>query len=158
MNPREAGQVEYEEPDWPVEFDTECLRWPNLPRYLQEESAFPAITSRWRRFHATPLEDGKRRPAPATDAIIALAKLKVMPPRSAWNEIPHGDETGYQHDDHMWMSYAGEQWRIVAIEDYMLHLEKMWFTEKQRETKTIDLNRARWDGYLDAAVAVLSAG
>jgi hypothetical protein len=57
----------------------------------------------------------------------------------------------------MWMSYAGEQWRITGIEDRMLHLEKMWFEEKERETKQIDLNRARWDKYTEAAVAVLEA-
>jgi hypothetical protein len=162
MNPREAGRItiELEEPNWRELFEEQCARWPTLPRYLQEDNAFEEVLRRWRRFNSTPVEvngEWKRRPAPATDAIIALAKLKVMAPRSAWNEIPHGDVVeGYQHDDHMWMSYSGEQWRIVAIEDRMLHLEKMWFSEKQREIKTIDLNRARWDGYVDAAVAVLS--
>jgi hypothetical protein len=160
MNPREAGEVEFAEPDWPAEFDQECLRWPKLPRYLQEESAFPEIMRRWRRFHSTPVEvDGewKRRPATAIDAIVALAKVKVMPPRSAWTDIPRDDATGYQQDDHCWLSLAGEQWRITAIEDHLLHLEKMWFEEKQRERKQIDMDRARWDGYVNSAVAVLEA-
>jgi hypothetical protein len=161
MNPAQAGQVEYEEPDWLERFNEQCARWPRLPRYLQEDSAFEEVLRQWRRFHSTPVEvDGemKRRPAAAIDAIIALAKLKVMPPRSAWTDIPHGDAAeGFQYDDHMWMSYAGEQWRITAIEDRTLHLERMWFEEKQRETKQIDLNRARWDGYIAAAVAVLDA-
>jgi hypothetical protein len=160
MNPRKAGEVEYEEPEWFAEFDRECARWPRLPRYLQEESAFPEIMRRWRRFHSTPVEvDGewKRRPADAVDAMIALAKVKVMPPRSAWGDIPHGDMAeGFQADDHMWLSLAGEQWRIVAIEDHLLHLNKMSFDNKV-QTKWIDLGRARWTNYIDAAVAVLEA-
>jgi hypothetical protein len=161
MNPREAGEVEYEEPDWFAEFDRECARWPQLPRYLQEDSAFTEIMRRWRRFHSTPVEvDGewKRRPADAVEAIIALAKANVMPPRSAWTDIPHSDAVeGFQQDDHCWMSYAGEQWRITAIEDRTLFLERMWFEEKQRETKQIDLARANWTKYLESAVAVLDA-
>jgi hypothetical protein len=160
MNPAEAAMIEFEEPDWVEEFNLECQRWPRLPRYLREESAFPEIMRRWRRFHSTPVEvDGewKRRPAPAVEAIVALAKLKVMPPRSGWNDIPRDDETGYQQDDHCWMSYAGEQWHIIGIEDRTLFLERMWFEEKQRETKQIDLNRANWTNYLESAVAVLEA-
>jgi hypothetical protein len=160
MNPREAGRVEYEEPDWPAEFDAECLRWPNLPKYLQEESAFPEIMRRWRRFHATPVEvegQWKRRPASATEAMIALAKLRIMPPRSAWVDIPHGNIVeGYQHDDHAWLSLSGELWRITGVEDCMLFLEKMTFDDK-REQKQIDLNRARWDQYCESAAAVLEA-
>jgi hypothetical protein len=156
MNPAEAAAVEYEEPDWLERFNEQCARWPRLPRYLQEDAAFEEVMRQWRRFHAEPAEVGKRIPRPASEAMIALAKLKIMPPRSAWNEIPHGGDVGYQHDDHMWMSYASEQWRITAIEDRMLHLEKMSFDDKT-ETKQIDLNRARWDKYTEAAVAVLEA-
>jgi hypothetical protein len=160
MNPREAGEVEYEEPEWREVFEEQCARWPRWPRYLQENAAFEEVLSRWRRFHSTPVEvDGewKRRPASAVEAMIALAKVKVMPPRSAWNSIPHGDGVeGFQADDHMWLSLAGEQWRIVAIEDHLLHLKKMSFDNKI-ETKQIDLDRARWINYIDAAVAVLGA-
>jgi hypothetical protein len=160
MNPAEAAAVEYEEPDWRARFEEQCARWPKLPRYLAEDAAFEAVLSRWRRFHSTPVEIGGkqlRQPAGAVEAMIALAKLKIMPPRSVWNEIPHGDVVeGFQHDAHMWMSYAQEQWRITAIADRMLHLEKMSFDDKT-ETKQIDLERARWDKYVEAAVAVLNA-
>jgi hypothetical protein len=161
MTPREAGQVEYEEPDWREIFEEEIARWPRLPRYLAEDNAFPEVMRRWRRFHWTPVEvkgEQRKMPAGATEAMIALAKLKIMPPRSAWVDIPHGDVVeGFQCDDHCWMSYAGEQWRIIGIEDRMLHLEKMWFEDKQRETKQIDLNRADWTKWTEAGVAVLEA-
>jgi hypothetical protein len=156
MTPAEAAAVELEEPDWVELFNEECARWPRLPRYLQEDSAFPEVMRRWRRFHAAPAAPGQRIPAPAAEAIVALAKLGVMPPRSAWNDIPRSDATGYQHDDHCWMSYAGQQWRITAVEDRIMHIEKMSFDDKS-ETQQIDLNRARWDKYVEAAFAVLDA-
>jgi hypothetical protein len=160
VNPAEAAAWEFAEPDWRERFDEQCARWPKLPRYLQEDAAFEEVMRQWRRFHSTPVEiDGKsmRQPASAAEAMIALAAIGVMPPRSAWQDIPHGSVAeGFQHDDHMWMSYAQEQWRITAVEDQMLHLEKMSFDDKT-ETKQIDLNRARWDKYVEAAIAVLEA-
>jgi hypothetical protein len=160
MNPAEAAAVEYEEPDWRERFEEQCARWPRLPRYLQEDAAFEEVLRQWRRSHSTPVEVGGRQlrqPAGAVEAMIALAKLKIMPPRSAWVDIPHGDIVeGFQHDDHCWLSYSGQQWRITAIEDRILHIDKMTFDDKF-ETQAIDLNRARWDKYVEAAVAVLEA-
>jgi hypothetical protein len=160
VNPSEAAAVEFEEPNWNDLFEQECLRWPKLPKYLQQDAAFEEVLRRWRRFHSTPVEikgEQKRMPAGAVEAMIALAKIKIMPPRSAWQDIPHGDAVeGFQHDDMMWLSIAGEQWRIVAIEDRMMHLSKMSFDGKN-ETKQIDLNRANWTKYLESAVAVLEA-
>ena len=69
VSPAEARAVEYEEPDWRERFETHCARWPRLPRYLQEDSAFEATMRDWRRWHAT---DDK--PAGAVEAMIALAK------------------------------------------------------------------------------------
>jgi hypothetical protein len=159
MSPAEAGAIEYEEPDWKALFEEQCARWPKLPRYLQEDSAFTEVMRRWRRFHWTPIEiegEWKKNPAGATEAIIALAKLGVTPPRSAWQDIPHGIVVeGYQYDDHMWLSIAGEQWRIVSLEDRIMILEKGF--QADRETKQIDLNRARWDKYTEAAVEVINA-
>jgi len=159
MSPAEAGSVLFEEPDWRALFEEQCARWPKLPRYLQEDSAFTEVLRQWRRFHWTPIEvDGalKKNPAGAVEAIIALAKLQIMPPRSAWQDIPRtGIVEGYQSDDHMWLSIAGEQWRITAIEDKMLCLQKGF--QADVETKQIDLNRARWDKYIESAVGVLDA-
>jgi hypothetical protein len=161
MTPAEAAAIELEEPDWGVEFERECARWPRLPRYLQEDCAFEEVLRRWRRFHWSPVDvDGKamKRPASATEAMIALAKLRILPPRSTWVDIPHGDIVeGFQQDDHVWLSYSGEQWRIVGVEDRMLHLARMTFDGKEPEQKSIDLGRAHWDRYIESAVAVLEA-
>lgn len=160
MTTAEASAIEYEEPDWWALFDQECARFPNLPRYLQEDEAFPEVMRQWRRWHWTPVDvDGqaKKMPAGAVEAMIALAKIKIMPPRSTRNDIPHSSVAeGYQHDDHMWLSIAGEQWRIAAVESRMLCLEKMTF-DGSVETRQIDLSKAKWDGYIIAATAVLDA-
>jgi hypothetical protein len=154
MTPREAGAIELEEPDWHVRFEEHCLRWPKLPRYLAEDSAFEATMSDWRRFHFTPVEvDGKlkKRPAGAVEAIIALAKLGIMPPRSLNRDIPR-DGKLYEPDlgdDHMWLQVAGRAWRITAIEDRMLILDSFG------EDKQINLTTARWDNYIAAATAAL---
>ena len=157
MTPAEAGRVEIEEPDWRQTFEERCSRWPKLPRYLQEDSAFEEVLREWRRWHWTPIEingELKKNPAGAVEAIIALAKLGVMPPRSTWRDIPRADELGYQHDDHMWVSIAQEQWRILAIEDRQLILEKGF--QELRETRMIDLNQARWNDYVKAAANLLA--
>jgi hypothetical protein len=158
MTPFEAGQIEFEEPDWPERFEDHCLRWPNLPRYLAEDSAFEATLTDWRRFHGTPIVvEGKTKtkPAPAVDGMIALAKLRIFPPRNLIKDVPRDGVAGFQADDHMWLSIAGEQWRITAIEDRMLLLER-GFSDAP-ETKQIDLGRAKWDKYIEAAVSMLEA-
>jgi hypothetical protein len=53
----------------------------------------------------------------------------------------------------MWLSISGEQWRITAIEDKMLLLEKGF--EDEPATMQIDLSKAKWTKYVEAAVAVL---
>ena len=124
MSPAEAGAIELEEPDWKIRFQEHTLRWPKLPDYLAREEAFEETLRDWRRFHFTWREDGKKEFPKAPAGIIALAILGIMPPRFIGRDIPRSDETGYQSDDHMWMSVAGEQWRIIAVEDKMLCLEK----------------------------------
>ena len=162
MSPAEAGAVELEEPNWRERFEDHCLRWPKLPRYLQEDSAFEATLSDWRRFHFTWLEveiNGKvqlkHKPASAIDGMVALAKLKILPPRSLIKDVPRDGATGYQADDHMWLSIAGEQWRITAIEDRIIILERT--LEDKPETKQIDLTKAKWTKYVEAACAVIEA-
>jgi hypothetical protein len=157
MTPREAGAIELEEPNWSARFEEHCARWPRLPRYLQEDSAFEAIMHQWRKFHATLIEvDGKpkRNPAGATEARIALAKIGIMPPRFLHKNVPREESGGYQADDHMWLSIRQEQWRITAVEDRMLCLEKGF--EAQPETMQIDLSKVRWNKYVESAVEVLA--
>jgi hypothetical protein len=156
VTPKEAGAIELEEPDWSARFEEHCARWPRLPRYLQEDSAFDATLRDWRRFHFTWVEiEGKprRNPAGATEAIIALAKLGIMPPRFLHKNVPREESGGYQADDHMWLSIRQEQWRIVAVEDRMLCLEKGF--EDKPETMQINLATARWGKYILAAVELL---
>lgn len=158
MSPADAAAILIEEPDWRALFEEQCARWPKLPRYLAEDSAFPEVLRQWRKFHWSPIEirgELKKLPAGAVEAIVALAKLGVMPPRSAWNDIPRDGETGYQSDDHMWLSISQEQWRIVAIEDRVLHLQKGFQADVER--KQIDLTQAKWDKYCDAAKMALDA-
>jgi hypothetical protein len=156
MTPREAGAIELEEPDWKIRFEEHVLRWPKLPDYLARDSAFEATMSDWRRFHFTPVEvDGKlkKRPAGATEAIIALAKLGIFPPRSLREDIPRDGKCLEPDlgDDHCWLQIAGRAWRIIAIEDRMLILDSFG------EDKQINLTSARWEKYVEAATTVLDA-
>ena len=162
MSPAEAGAVDLEEPNWRERFEEHCLRWPKLPRYLQEDLAFEATLSDWRKFHFTWLEveingkvELKHKPAPAAEGMVALAKLKIFPPRSLIKDVPHGNGTGHQYDDHMWLSIAGEQWRVTAIEDRIMILERAF--EDAPEVKQIDLTKAKWNKYVEAACAVIEA-
>jgi hypothetical protein len=157
MTPKEAGAIDLEEPDWRVHFEAhggDSLQW------FVQERAFEATLREWRRFHSSWVEiDGKakRDPASAPAGIIALAKLEIMPPRFTVKDVPREEAGGYQCDDHMWLSIAGEQWRVAAIEDRILCLEK-WMEDNSRpETKQIDLNRAKWEKYTEAAIAALGA-
>lgn len=149
MSPAEAGAIELEEPAWPERFEEHCLRWSEWPRYLAEDNAFEATLRDWRRFHS--IGEGDR--PPAADGVIALAQLKIFPPRFLIKEVPHSAETGYQHDDHMWISIAGEQHRITAIEDRILLLERRF--DNEPTIVQIDLNKTKWNNYIKAAVAML---
>lgn len=152
MNPFEAGQVVIEEPNWHEVFEEHKKRWPRLPDYLACDSAFEATLKDWRRFHATQIEGSdKRRPAGATEAIIALAQLRIFPPRSLIKDIPR-DGKCYEPDlgdEHCWLQIAGRAWRIVAIEDRQLILDSFG------EGKQIDLTTARWEKHTEAAVTLL---
>lgn len=148
MSPAEAGAIELEEPDWRERFEAHALRWPRLPRYLAEDNAFEATMKDWRRFHRVE----KQTPS-AVEAMIALAILNIYPPRFLIKDVPRTDDMGYQQDEHMWLSIRGEQWRITGVEDRILHLEKRY--EDKPETMQIDLNRAKWGKYVEAATALL---
>lgn len=158
LSPADAMAVELEEPNWQIRFEEHLTRWPKLPSYMAEENAFEATLKDWRRFHFTwgEVEGKKAKIYPGAPAgCIALAQLRIFPPRFTFKDVPRTDESGFQADDHMWLSIAGEQWRITALEDRVLHLEKRF--EDKPEAKQIDLNRARWDKYIESATAVLEA-
>ena len=168
MSPAEAGAIDLEEPDWRERYADYLAGYPK-PRVLQvhatpaqirllgEEFAFEQTLVDWRRFHATPTPEGKRRPAPAVDGVIALAKLRVFPPRSINQNLPLCGPlfTGEPHDDHCWLTVRQEAWAIRAIEDKTLHLWRGW--EPEIETMTIDMSRAKWGPYCDKAVEFLRA-
>ena len=156
MTPREAGEIELEEPDWRERFEEHANRRPKLPPYLAWDNAFEATMREWRLFHFTWIESGgkaKRRPAGATEAMIALAQLKIFPARFLHKDVPRQDASGYQADDHMWLSINREQWRILGVEDKMLCLERRF--EDKPETMQIDLAKAKWEKYCVAASQAL---
>lgn len=152
MSPAEAAAIDIEEPDWRVRYAAHCARYPDSG--CADEWGYEETLKDWRRFHGAPVwVDGeeKKQPANAIDGMIALAHLKIYAPRRLLQETPRDGQTGYQHDDHCWLQIASEQWRIVGIEDKTLMLQKMFETEG----KQIDLNKAKWDKYIEAATAVL---
>ena len=137
MSPAETAAI-LEEPDW-------------VQRFVDSggsETAFENLLLEWRKWHFTPLDDGRKKMAPSVDGVIALALLGIMPPRTL--DRPPGlfEE---QHDDMCWFVSEGRAWRILGIEDRMLFLNSFG------EEKQIDLNRANWEKHTEAAVAVLEA-
>ena len=147
LSPAEATAVEYEEPDWRERFEAHIARWPKLPRYLAENEAFEQTLKEWRRFHA--VDD---RPAIAYEGMIALAKLKILPPRSLIKDI---ERTGAcfqdQHDSQMWLTMSQRAWRIIAVESRVLFLESFG------EQTQVDLSRAKWEKYCEKAAEALEA-
>ena len=146
MSPAEAGAIT-DEPDWVEMFDDR----------FRSEFAFEEVMLAWRRWHWTPvlvpvgrtkhgevITEQEKQPASATEAIIALAGLGIMPPRTL-----EGD--GYQHDDHCFLMSEGRQWRIVGVED-----KTMILTSDGAQWQ-IDLSRATWGKYIEAAAAALKA-
>lgn len=138
-------------PDWRARFAELAQGWPRLERYLAEDEAYEQLLKQWRRHNAT-FEDGKRIAASAIDGMIALSCLQIFPPRSLIRDVPRdGKLFVEQHDAHMWLRIQARAWRIEAIEDALLYLDS--FGEKM----TIDLGRARWEKYCDAAVNYILA-
>lgn len=147
VSPAEAAAIEYEEPDWKVRFEEHCARWPRLPRYLQEDSAFEATMRDYRKWHAK-----DKIPAPAFDAMVALSVLGIMPPRNLIKDVKRdGVCFEEQHDNHMWLTMSQRAWRIIAVEDKTLVLDSFG------EQTQIDLSRAKWAKYIEKAAEALEA-
>jgi hypothetical protein len=154
MNAAEAGDVRLEEPDWRELFIASVARKDETyPIELREDDSFAEILWEYRRFHFTWLEDGKRLPMPAAQAIIGLAKLRIFPPRSRRKDIPHGGALfEEQHDNHCWLQIQQRAWRINAIEGGVLFLDSFG-EEKQIGPFT----REQWSKYVDKAADALNA-
>jgi hypothetical protein len=147
MSPAEAAAIELEEPDWRARFEAHCARWPKLPRYLAEDSAFEATLKDWRRFHAT-----GDKPAGAVEGMIALAALRIFPPRNLIQDTPRtGECLEEQFDNHCWLIMSQRAWRIQTIEDRMMVLDSFG------ESTQVDMSRAKWDKYIEKAVEAMNA-
>ena len=84
--------------------------------------------------------------------MIALAALKILPPRSIIKDIERtGACFAEQIDDQMWLTMSQRAWRIIAVEDKMLLLESFG------EQTQVDLSRAKWEKYCEKAAEALSA-
>jgi hypothetical protein len=149
MTPHEAASLA-DEPNW-ITRHAANLRL--FPAELDHEG-FERTLREWRLFHGSKMSDGRLMPASAVDAMVALAHLRIFPPRSVLRDLPRDGINGFQYDDHMWLSIRGEQWRIRGIEDRQLILEKGF---EESETMVIDLATAKWGSYVEAAAAVLEA-
>ena len=138
MSPKEASEI-LNEPNWSEEFKNRG----------SNDYAFESVLTSYRKWHFTPLDDGRKKMAPSVDGVIALAILGIMPPRTLPDRPPGLFEE--QIDAHTWFVSEGRSWRILGIEDKLLCLNSFG------EEKQIDLTRAKWDSYCEHHAAVLEA-
>lgn len=137
MTPAQVA-ASLDEPDW-------VKQWQELKA---ADDGFDALLSQWRKWHWSPIEgSNKKMPAPATDGVIALAQMGVMPPRSLKDRGPGSFME--QHDAQMWFQSQGRAWRIWRIQDGWLIVNS--FGEEWH----IDLKKMKWDNYTAAASAAL---
>ena len=147
MSPLEASEFCLEEPDWQERFESYCDAWPRLPRYLQEDNSFERVLKDWRRFHA--VDD---KPAAAIEGMIALAKLKIMPPRNLIRDIERTSACFQEQvDDHCWINMSQRAWRIISVESRVMFLESFG------EQTQIDMTKAKWEKWTEKALEVLNA-
>ena len=141
MSPAETAES-LDEPNW-------AKLWGALKA---ADDGFEVLLIRWREWHFTPIEiDGvwKKKMAASVDGVIALAQLGLMPLRS--HTEGQGGLFEEQVDSHCWFLSQGRAWRVLGIEDRMLCLNSFG------EEKQIDLSRAKWEKYCEAAAAALEA-
>ena len=152
MTAAEAGEILLEEPDWREMFRASVDRKDGgYPIELREDDSFAEILWEYRKFHFTWLPDGMRRPMPASEAGIALAELRIFPPRSRRKDIPR-DGALYEidHDNHCWLQINQRAWRIKTIEGGIMFLDSFG-DEKQIGPFT----REQWEKYVDKALEAL---
>ena len=141
MSPAEVAES-LDEPNW-------SELWAALK---VADDGFETLLRKWREWHFTPTEiDGvpKKKMAPSVDGVIALAQLGIMA-HSGLTERPPG-AFEEQVDAMCWFVSQGRTWRVLGIEDHMLMLNSFG------DEKQIDLSRAKWDKYCEAAAAALKA-
>ena len=140
MSPAEAAAIT-EEPDWVA-----AVQGPRRqPSMLSRISCIE-----WRKWHFTPLDDGRKKMAPSVDGVIALAHPRHYAAQDA--RRPPARPLRGADDDHCWFVSEGRAWRILGIEDKMLLPQFSFGDERQ-----IDLTRAKWENYCAAWSAVLEA-
>jgi hypothetical protein len=135
MSPAEAVAIT-EEPNW-------IALWATLK---VADDGYEVLLMKWRRWHHVVVDEQKRL-APSIDGMIALAEMGIMPVHT---HRPPG-MFAEQIDAHCWLVSQGRAWRIRGIEDKTLMLDS--FGEQWQ----IDLSRAKWEKYCEAAAAVLEA-
>ena len=139
MSPAEAAAIT-QEPDWVQVFKDRS----------STEMAFENLLLEWRKWHWTPLDDGRKKMASSVDGVIALALLGIMPPRTLPDRPPGLFEE--QIDGQCWFVSEGRAWRVLGIEDKMLMLNSFG------EERQIGLEPAsKWTKYCELHAAALEA-
>ena len=139
MSPADAAAL-LNEPDW-VEL------WDALK---PADDGFEVILRRWREWHWTPTDDGRKLMAPSVDGVIALAHLGIMPQLRMEARAPRPFEP--QIDDHCWFVSEGRAWRVLGIEDKMLCLNSFG------DLRQITMEPAsKWTKYCELHNAALEA-
>ena len=139
MSPADAAALT-DEPDW-IEL------WDALK---PADDGFETILRRWREWHWTPTDDGRKLMAPSVDGVIALAHLGIMPPKTLPDRPPRPFEA--QADAHTWFVSEGRAWRVLGIEDGLLCLNSFG------DERQITLEPAsKWVAYCEQHNAALEA-
>jgi hypothetical protein len=179
------------EPDWAQVFDAHLAfisPRSGLAHYALCDEAYELTLLDWRRRHGRETWGCKRcriaferereacprcrgpaqavtKSAPALEGVLALARLRIMPPKSLEPDPQDPDKCRGeddhalyhpQHDAQCWLTVQGEAWAIQAIEDNMLCLWRGWAPEL--EYRQVDLAKVNWEKYIEHAVQLLEAG
>ena len=123
------------------------------PIELRQDVAYERTLQKYRHFHFTWLDTGKRRPMPATAALVELAKIRIFAPRSRNRPIlPGGGAYEIALDDHCWLTINQRAWRIVTIEGGILFLDSFG-----DQMQLGPYAREKWEKYVDKALDALRA-
>ena len=128
--------------------------WAELWKRLQAaDDGFETLLRRWREWNFTPIEINgvwKKKMAPSVDGVIALARLGLMPLRSSPDRPPG-------------LVRGADRCSLLVPVARAAH-GASWASRTTccclncfGEEKQIDLSRAKWDKYCEAAAAALEA-